>query len=448
MNNSIAVFAINLIHRFDRRRHLLEEFAGRKEFPLNIVTTQPTTIGALDLWSNIRGIIKTAVSNEEDYIILCEDDHKFTENYSAELLFACIKSAKKKNAEIISGGVSWFSEAVNAGENLFWLARFTGLQFVVLFRSVFEKILNTPFSDADKADIKLSELSSSAFVIYPFISIQKEFGYSDITPDNDEAGVVTSLFRRSGECFNNLKLVYQFYSNKQDEDKISDIDLSKEAANLCLPTYVINLRERTDRKKHIEDQFKGKPEFDVRYVEAVKNRTGSLGLWLTIRKIIKHAQEKDDDLVLICEDDHEFTRDYRRDVLFKNIIEAYNEGTDILSGGIGGFDYGLQVCPDRFWIHPFFSTQFIIIYRHFFQPILNEPFDKKVTADGILSQLSGKKMVIYPFISVQKEFGYSDVTDLNNKAGVVTMLFERTAARLEKLRSATLRFVPTKSTSI
>ena len=42
-------------------------------------------------------------------------------------------------------------------------------------------------------------------------------------------------------------------------------------------------------------------------------------------------------------------------------------------------------------------------------------------------------MVLYPFISRQKDFGYSDVTASNNNKGHIEDLFDKTEARLDKL---------------
>lgn len=45
--------------------------------------------------------------------------------------------------------------------------------------------------------------------------------------------------------------------------------------------------------------------------------------------------------------------------------------------------------------------------------MLDYSFQDTDTADGVISKLATNKMVIYPFISEQKDFGYSDVTQSN-----------------------------------
>ena len=45
--------------------------------------------------------------------------------------------------------------------------------------------------------------------------------------------------------------------------------------------------------------------------------------------------------------------------------------------------------------------------------MLSYSFQNTDTADGVISKLATNKMVIYPFISEKKDFGYSDVTQSN-----------------------------------
>ena len=74
------------------------------------------------------------------------------------------------------------------------------------------------------------------------------------------------------------------------------------------------------------------------------------------------------------------------------------------------------------------------MYKKFFQKILNYAFKENDTANRVISQISNNKMVLYPFISRQKEFGYSDITQ-NNKdnPGLITQLFQQTNAYLSAI---------------
>jgi hypothetical protein len=202
--------------------------------------------------------------------------------------------------------------------------------------------------------------------------------------------------------------------------------------DISIPTYVINLKSRTDRLEHVFSQFKDKPEFDIQIIEACRNKIGAVGLWQSIVKIINKVIKGDDDLIIICEDDHSFTEHYNKQYLIQNIIDAAEQGVELLSGGIGGFSDAVPITRNRYWIDSFWCTQFIVLYRPIFQKILDETFLDTDTTDGIFSELTSHKMVIYPFISIQHDFGYSDVTRSNNEiSGMITTHFKEADKKMQ-----------------
>lgn len=143
------------------------------------------------------------------------------------------------------------------------------------------------------------------------------------------------------------------------------------------------------------------------------------------------AQSKNEDIIILCEDDHTFTHEYNRNYFFDNLVDAFTSGADLLSGGIGGFGNASQIAPHRFKVDWFYSTQFVVLSSKLFEEILQYEFKQNDTADGVLSLLARNKQVIFPFISVQKDFGYSDVTQSNTRhKGIIDGLFRHTAARL------------------
>lgn len=196
-------------------------------------------------------------------------------------------------------------------------------------------------------------------------------------------------------------------------------------SDIMIPTYIINLKHREDRRKSVLKEFDGKPEFDCRIVEACVHEKGNIGLWESIKKTVNIAIQNEDDVIIIVEDDHVFTEHYSRDSFIENIIESNEQGADILSGGIGGgFRFVVPITENRFWINHFWCTQFMVIYSRFFDQILNADFGPEDTADNFLSQLTAHKMVLYPFVSVQKDFGYSDITEENNISGSIEHYFK------------------------
>jgi len=437
-SDSIPTYVINLKKRPERKAHVLKEFAGRSEFSLRIVEAFEHSFGALGLWMTIRHIFQDLAPKDEEFIIICEDDIKFTKQYSKDHLFKAIAEAKEKDADVLLGGISWFSEAVQISENLFWVENFSGLQFTVIYRKFFSILLETTTKDYGAADYKIASLSNNVLFLYPFISIQKEFGYSDATGKNNVDGRVSSIFDATNKrlkLFGKVKDTYK-------KAKLSFSDITEHSYDeLVIPTYAINLPERKERLQHIKAEFADKPEFDLKIIEACKHEVGALGLWLSIRKIINMAIDNDDDVIIICEDDHQFTPHYSRDFLLKNILEAYQEGTCYLSGGTGKFENAIPITENRFWVGHCLSTQFIVIYKAFYQQILEKPYDNEIVADMAYSGMTSNKMLIYPFISVQKDFGYSDITTIHNEVkDLVSNMFSISDAKLGAIQSAYTKY--------
>lgn len=85
----------------------------------------------------------------------------------------------------------------------------------------------------------------------------------------------------------------------------------------------------------------------------------------------------------------------------------------------------MPVAPGRFWTDWAWCTQFTVVYRPAFRRILEADFGPKDVADEFLSRLLPNKMVIFPFVSEQHDFGYSDITPANNQSGTISRFFQR-----------------------
>jgi GR25 family glycosyltransferase involved in LPS biosynthesis len=435
MAENIPAYVINLKRRPDRLEAIREEFKDRKEFSLKVIEAVEHEVGAIGLWESFLHILKIA-DDDSDFVLICEDDHFFTEDYSLERLLDCIDTGRKTGADVLVGGASWCLSALRIGESNYWVEDFTGTQFVIVFRKFIPSLLEATFTRANTLDRKMAALSQNVQLIYPFVSSQRDFGYSDATADNHGTNKVEGYFETCAETIKLLNVVStHLKSDSGESEEISDVE------RLTIPTYVINLPERTERRQHILKEFHGRSEFDVTIVEAVKKDIGALGLWLSIRNIIQGALEQDHDVIVICEDDHEFTAHYSADSFIKSIYRAYALHADFLIGGTGHFKYALPFSPFLSWVSHVQSTQFIVVYRKFYEAILHEPFDDTVVADLFLSDMTSNKYLFYPFISRQRDFGYSDVTAVHQDSpGTVSRMFERSDRRLAKIQEAYVRF--------
>jgi hypothetical protein len=437
---SIPTYVINLKKRTDRKEHVLAQFKNRDEFDLTIVEAFEHSCGAQGLWVTIRHILQDLAPDNAEYIIIGEDDVEFTQEYSRENLFKAIGLAKTKETDVLLGGVSWFGDALYVSDNLFWAANFTGLHFTILFKKFFKVLLAEKARFFMAADHKIAKLTTNALFIHPPLAIQKEFGYSDATPEtNNIAGIVPGYFDLVTTRLSLLDTIKNNLNNTREAEGNGDAPYD----NISLPTYVINLPERTERLEHITQQFANKPEFEIQIVEACKHKVGALGLWMSIRKVIEMAIANDDDVIIVSEDDHEFTDHYTKEYLIKNIIEAHEEGACLLSGGSGKSLNAIPLTKNRYWVQLCLSTQFVVIYRNFFQRILDEPYDETIVADLAYSEMTSNKMVLYPFVSIQKDFGYSDITKAHQEhSRLVVNMFEQSARHFRNLQQTYIKYHP------
>lgn len=55
-------------------------------------------------------------------------------------------------------------------------------------------------------------------------------------------------------------------------------------SEIMIPTYIINLKHREDRRESVLKEFEGRPEFGCQIVEACMHEKGNVGLWESIKK--------------------------------------------------------------------------------------------------------------------------------------------------------------------
>ena len=150
----IRVNCINLESRTERKNHIEIEFSDRHEFNLRIVQAIKHEVGAIGLWQSLIGVVKEMSLYDDEYFIFCEDDHTFTKHYTPEVLQEGIETAKSHNADILLGGVSWLETAVQVSDRMFWVDKYTGNQFVVIFKKFYPVILGiTDFENMTAEEI-------------------------------------------------------------------------------------------------------------------------------------------------------------------------------------------------------------------------------------------------------------------------------------------------------
>lgn len=425
----ITVYAPNLVQRPERKTSIMEQFRDRSEFELHVVSALETKQPTWGLWQTFYKIVEQESKKNSEFFIFCEDDHVFTESYSKDRLLQSIEQAEAMKADILSGGMAVTQVPIQVTPNLFWVNWFNGMQFTIVFRRSYDTILAAKTTDGYTLDVMLSHLLKNKFVIYPYISIQKEFGYSDATSINNEVGRVTRFFEKAQSSLGKLKQVQRFYGRLSQTE--ADAIMSMDVAGYSIPVFAINMKSRKDRLTHIKHEFEGHKEFELNIVEACENKNGAVGLWKSICKIIAMAKAAEEDFIIICEDGHCFSPAYDSTLFLRQVMLAGAMKAEMLNAGVGGFGNLVPLKNGIYWVDNFWCTQFIVIYKSAYDTILNAPFGERDVADEKLSAILTMKMVIAPFMSEQKDFGYSDVTSSNNEYATILRHFDEAKQKLE-----------------
>jgi len=436
----IPTYIINVKERTDRLNHVKKQFSDKPEFNITVIEAVVHSVGAIGLWESTIKAIRMAQERNEEYILICEDDQQFTKDYNIKKLKRSISEAGRRNADVLLGGIHWFNSVVNVSIDLFWVDKFTATQFIIIYRKFFNTLLETDFALTDDSDLKISDLTDNKFVIYPFISVQKEFGYSDVRPDDSKNEQLNNSFELVSSLIDQMNKVDRYY---QSITILTDTKKDLDIHEIIIPCYIISSSDSADRLSHIKKQFEDKPEFEPVIIAAYNDEIRNIGLWKSHCKVIDLAIRNDYDMVIICGDDHEFTDTYSFDFLLSNLIDAHQQGADMLIGG--SIDCGLVVpiTADRLWADQLLPTQFIVIYKEFFAEILNYTFNENNAADYALTNLTKNKMILSPSISGRKDFDSAIVSAKTELSELIYNISLRNAKRLKKISEAYSRYKTT-----
>ena len=209
----LTTYILNMPDRQERKASVEREFGkARALFDISFVRPVENKLPRLSHWLTFRELAERARREQLPCFIFCEDDHVFTPDYSETLLKETLCQTDALEADILLGGVSWMDSPVQVRDHLFWLNRFNGTQFVIVFNRFYDRILGSRYDERRVVtDFHISSVSDNIFVAYPFLSVQKEFGYSDVTPSNGKEGYVDGLFKATSDGLRILDKVRNFY---------------------------------------------------------------------------------------------------------------------------------------------------------------------------------------------------------------------------------------------
>lgn len=389
MESPRLAYVVNLAYRNDRWNHIKSEFRSKPEFELVRVEGVQKKNGALGLWLSIRGIIEASQERGDRFTLICEDDHKFTSDYSVEFFDKIVQQAEKLSADVLSGGISGYSNVLQATENLFLIEGFTGMQFTVIFNRFFKKLLDADFGLYDCADLKISQLSEKIFVSNPFISVQKNFTYSDVTSKNQLIDV-ENLF---ADCQHNLKHFVFLKDALENADTSSANSILESTENVFLQGFCLNDK--------ILDAYLSQPKREIiaRALPKKIELNSEENEWFAIQAIVSEAIENDDDVIIIFRSQFSFNLQYSRNVFFTNVIEANEQSADCLLLAARWWKNAIPISRSyqRAWIENFVGCPALVLFRRSFTKIIDQPFTG-TDCDSLLSSLLHHKQLTMDFM--------------------------------------------------
>lgn len=401
----IPCYIVNLEKRKDRRDFIIDQFSSREEFDVNIVTAIEDPDPTVSLYYTLLSIIRKAKYNKNRFVLFCEDDHAFTSEYDVNNFSQIINELQKKHAHILLGGASWFSRGIPVSSNLFWINGFTGAQFMIIYSEFFDTILEAEFTIGDTIDHWISKLTDKIFVRVPMISIQCEFGYSDVTTKNSEIGRVDSLFHNTGRRFHTLRQISKHIKKISDVLVLNPIQVDHD---ISIHTYIFNADRCSKHTKLLCHD-----EFDIHMLQSDSAREDQISTWNAIRNSVKCAVETDADVIIVSEAEVILLeKKYCKNDFFSGIFKGAYLGADLIIGNLSEFDQAIIVDESLCWIDSFkVGAHFFILYRSFFDSILDAEFTESDRVDVKLSLMTANKYVMHPFIVKAKKSTFFNEKD-------------------------------------
>lgn len=225
-------------------------------------------------------------------------------------------------------------------------------------------------------------------------------------------------------CDNNFDINCNKISDKQDNILATDVSGYKNLdENKYIDIFVINLKQRTDRKISIIEQFKKFKKIKLNFFEAYKETDGRIGCAKSHIALINHAQRRNMNYIIVIEDDFIFNEKIIDKFYFiiQTLIREHKT-YDIFNGSPTFWDKRDtldEICKYISPIRNFYNitnaqkTTFMIYTKKIYNRVLNgyDPFLSQLHIDQFLAntfiQLCYEQYICY------EKAGYSNIANKN-----------------------------------
>lgn len=217
------------------------------------------------------------------------------------------------------------------------------------------------------------------------------------------------------------------YLNRETEMEQSKYDL-----NFCISTYILTLPGQQHQLNHIRNEFAGKDEFELNFIEVSDGENTAMEMWQSLVEVCRIAIDADEEVVIICRAGHTFTKDYTKRALFEAISDAAAGGAKILLGGLNDFGQAIPISSGQFWIDSFRDSSFMVLFRPVLEQMLVEVFGNENTIDESLSEMTSHKIVLFPCISFSQNL-HPQVVQGNDHLPAMVDMGQKRLSRLAEI---------------
>ncbi len=163
---------------------------------------------------------------------------------------------------------------------------------------------------------------------------------------------------------------------------------------ICISTFLTGEWEDDIVKK----QFEGKSLFKTE-----KLSFPSLSRWSLFRCAVELSETRgDDDVIVICFNNHCFTDSFDERLFLNTVVEASQRGGQLLLGGCQTMGNLVPVSQSLFWLDITSGASFYVVYRSAYEKILSIRVDDD-DLDKIITQYVPNKFLICPVVSQSSE---------------------------------------------
>ena len=117
--------------------------------------------------------INKLLSDGDEVFVVCSINHHFPANFSLSVFIRDIYKAYQLNADLLIGYVEDFDMVVPLSTRKFWIHNPKAPDFIVVYRSLYEKLLDQTTINSNNIIEKCIELAENKLLVYPFLSVHQ-----------------------------------------------------------------------------------------------------------------------------------------------------------------------------------------------------------------------------------------------------------------------------------